>query len=396
MATIEPLFNRRSFLIGAGAIALAQGLSGCGSSQTALKILLLKGSIPPQLIGAFKDKISLEETISFTPESQLQDILNLLKTGQQKEKPQQGLFNRIPFINREKTIDVDLTTLGDYWLEDAIQKKLIKPLNLSNLTGWQQLAERWQNLVKRNENGKISENGQIWGAPYRWGTTLIAYRTDKFNQLGWKPTDWTDLWREELRDRISLLDQPREVIGLTLKKLGYSYNSEDLNQIPHLETELLSLQKQTRFYSSDRYLEPLIMGDTWLAVGWSSDILAITSRYRNIKAVIPRSGTSLWADVWVRPAIETTSNNAISDLQQWIDFCWQPESANQISLFTNGASPRIFSLKANELAQDIRNNPLIFIDPQILDKCEFLYPLSPQALKQYRDLWKQVRETVES
>lgn len=395
MASIQPMFNRRSFLISAGSMIIAQGLSGCGSPQTALKILLLKGSIPPQLIGAFKDKTSLAEAISFSPEAQLQDIWNLLETGQQKETPPQEWLNRIPFINnREKIINANLVTLGDYWLENAIQQKWIQPLNLGQLTGWQQLPTRWQNLVKRNEQGKISKNGQIWGAPYRWGSTLIAYRTDKFKKLGWTPTDWTDLWREELRDRISLLDQPREIIGLTLKKLGYSYNSEDLSKIPHLKSELLSLQKQTKFYSSDRYLEPLIMGDTWLAVGWSSDIFSIMSRYRNIKAIIPRAGTSLWTDIWVKPNLKTERSDRISELQQWIDFCWQPESAKQISLFTNAASPVIFSLKANELSKDIRNNPLTFIEPQILDKCEFLYPLSPEVFKQYEDLWKQVRKSV--
>jgi putative spermidine/putrescine transport system substrate-binding protein len=389
------MFSRRFFLMGAGSMALAQGLSGCGSPQAALKVLLLKGSIPPQLIGSFKDKTSSEETISFSPEAQLQDILNLLESRQKKEKSSQGLLTRIPFINREKTIDVDLATLGDYWLENAIQKRWIQPLNLENLTGWQQLQTRWQNLVKRTEEGKISENGQIWGAPYRWGTTLIAYRSDKFKKLGWSPTDWTDLWREELRDRITLLDQPREIIGLTLKKLGYSYNSEDLGKIPNLKAELLNLQKQTKFYSSDRYLEPLIMGDSWLAVGWSSDVLSITSRYQNIKAVIPQSGTSLWADIWVQPNLENKSSDRNSQLQKWIDFCWQPESAKQISLFTNGASPSIFSLKAEQLPQDIRDNPLSFIKPQILDKCEFLYPLSPEASKQYKELWKQVREATD-
>ena len=50
----------------------------------------------------------------------------------------------------------------------------------------------------------------------------ITRLKNKFEELGWKPKDWSDLWRTELRDRISLLDQPREVIGLTLKKMGFS------------------------------------------------------------------------------------------------------------------------------------------------------------------------------
>ncbi|MCU0532572.1 MAG: extracellular solute-binding protein [Hydrococcus sp. Prado102] len=389
------MLSRRSFLIGSATIAIAQGLSGCSDGKTPLNVLLLKGSIPPQLIGAFNKQMSSEKTINFKPEAQLKDILSLLENWQQKPEDNEGLHERIPFINRSATVSASLVTLGDYWLKEAIAKKLIEPLNVTDLTGWQQLPRRWQTLVKRDGSGNLDENGQIWGAPYRWGSTIMAYRQDKFDELGWKPSDWGDLWREELRDRISLLDNSREIIGLTLKKLGHSYNEKDLSKIPNLRSQLLALQKQVKLYSSDRYLEPLILGDTWLAVGWSSDILGITSRYNEIKAVVPRSGTSLWSDVWVKPTLaKETSDSADKSalLKKWIDFCWRTQSASQISLYTNAASPRIFELKANELPKDIRNNPLLLVDASIFDKSDFLYPLSDQTQKQYEQLWKEMRE----
>jgi putative spermidine/putrescine transport system substrate-binding protein len=97
------------------------------------------------------------------------------------------------------------------------------------------VAAAWQEIVKRDRQGQVSNTGEVWGAPYRWGTTVIAYRRDKFRELGWTPKDWSDLWRPELRDRISVVDQPREVIGLTLKKLGRSYNTTNLSQVQTLK-----------------------------------------------------------------------------------------------------------------------------------------------------------------
>ncbi|NJK51372.1 extracellular solute-binding protein [Candidatus Gracilibacteria bacterium] len=390
------MLSRRSFLIGSSTIAIAQGLSGCSDGKTSLSVLLLKDSIPPQLIGAFYKQNSSEKKIRFKPEAQLKDILSLLENWQQKPEDNEGWQNQIPFIKKSPTVSANLVTLGDYWLKEAITKKLIEPFNVTDLNGWQQLPPRWQTLVKRNESGNLDENGQIWGAPYRWGSTIIAYRQDKFDELGWKPRDWGDLWREELRDRISLLDNSREVIGLTLKKLGHSYNEKDLSKIPNLKAELFALQKQVKLYSSDRYLEPLVLGDTWLAVGWSSDILGITSRYNEIKAVVPQSGTSLWSDVWVKPSqVEETSVGSDREalLKKWIDFCWQTQSASQITLFTNAASPRILELKADELPKDIRNNPLLLVDASILDKSDFLYPLPDQTQKQYEQLWREMRES---
>ena len=360
--------SRRSFLVSMGAIALSQFMSGCASSQEALLVLLLSGSIPPQLIGAFRKQLKSSSALNFRPEEKLTDLFDSLKNTE---------TNKIP----------DLITLGDSWLEGAISQKLIQPLEIEKIAGWEKLPLQFSRLVERNEQGKIDRKGKIWGAPYRWGCTVIAYRSDKLQNFDWTPQGWGDLWREEIKDRLSLLDEPREVIGLTLNKLGYSYNTADLSSIANLKPELLALQKQVKLYASDYYLQPLVIGDTWVAVGWSSDILPLIKRYPNIKAIVPRSGTSLWCDLWVKP--KNSKGNGL--LEQWIDFCWQPKAANQISLFTNAVSPIILQMSKQELSSDIIDNPLLLPDNKILDHSEFILPLSVNSLKQYLDLWKEVR-----
>ncbi len=384
------MLSRRSFLLTAGTVTLMQLLSGCSDRQAALKVLLLQGSIPPQLLGEFRKQLGTRTALTFKPEAQLKDIFSLLQTWQKKAKVEETDRGSLSWINKRTPVIPDLVTLGDYWLAEAIEKKLIQPLKIEELSEWQKLSSRWQKLVKRNEQGEPDENGAVWGAPYRWGSTLIAYRRDKFEALGWTPTDWSDLWREELRDRISVLDQPREVIGLTLKKLGHSYNTPDLTQVPNLKSELMALQRQVKFYSSDNYLQPLILGDTWLAVGWSNDILAVQGRYPKIEAVIPQSGTSLWADLWIKPKSlsEETEGNLLKD--EWIDFCWQPQSASKISLFTNAASPIILGMDKDDLPKDLRKNPLLLVDAEILKNSDFLYPLSPKTRKQYESLWREI------
>ncbi|NJR31940.1 MAG: extracellular solute-binding protein [Chamaesiphon sp. CSU_1_12] len=148
-----------------------------------------------------------------------------------------------------------------------------------NLTNWSKLDSRWRELAQRDDRGNSSSNGQIWGVPYRWGTTVIIYRRDKLTEANIPiPQDWADLWNPQLRQRISLLDRSREVIGLTLKKLGYSYNTTDLDRVPNLKAELAKLHQQVKSYSADRYLQPLVIGETWVAVGWSLDAMDLIQR----------------------------------------------------------------------------------------------------------------------
>lgn len=382
------MLDRRSFLISAATLTLGQLVSGCSQNAGDLKVLLLQGSIPPQLTNDFRKTINLEKKINFQPEVQIKKIYNWLENWQNQGKNTQSVFS---WFARENDLNKipSLVTLGDSWLATAIQKQLIQPLNPTQLSAWKSLDSRWQNLVKRNRNGQLAQNGEVWGAPYRWGNTIIVYRRDKFKDLGWQPKDWEALWHEDLRDRISIVDQPREVIGLTLKKLGYSYNTTDLTKIPNLSSELASLHQQIKFYSSDHYLEPLILGDTWLAVGWSTDILPLSKRYSNLSFVVPQSGTSLWADLWVQPRLPESN---FGELSQWINFCWQPLAANQISLFTNAISPITNNMKPTELPQDLQKNSFFQASLKSFARSEFLAPLSSQTNQQYQELWQKIRQ----
>ena len=388
--------SRRSFLRASTAITLAQLLSSCGNSKKILEILFLVNSVPIQLIGDFRKEISQEGKADFKPQTQLYEAFNsLLKLSEIKESnfPSQNLFSKI--FNKSEN-HPDLASLGDYWLSSAIEQNLLEPLETRNLANWQKLPSSWQKLVQRNNKGNITSDGKIWGAPYRWGSVVIAYKSDKLNELGLTIKDWQDLWNPELRDRISLLDSPRETIGLTLKKLGYSYNTENLSSISQLETELLALHQQAKLYSSDRYLESLILNDTWVAVGWSTDILPVIKRYPEIKFTIPQSGTSLWADLWVKPRLNQTvtdTNNISTVAEKWIDFCWESKAAKQISLFTDGVSPILLSMKSEELPKDLQNNAFLNSDIITSEQSEFLLPQTPETKQQYRDLWLKIRQS---
>lgn len=51
-----------------------------------------------------------------------------------------------------------------------------------------------------------------------------------------------------------------------------------------------------------------------MAVGWSSDILPAAKRMSNVTVVVPKSGASLWADLWVWESSGINLNNFSSVL----------------------------------------------------------------------------------
>ncbi|MBI4781339.1 MAG: extracellular solute-binding protein [Oscillatoriophycideae cyanobacterium NC_groundwater_1537_Pr4_S-0.65um_50_18] len=409
------MLTRRSLLFGSSALVLSQLLLGCNSGDAALKIRILENSVPPQLLKEFQRKLGSVQ-LDFSQSQQLADLFELLQTWQnQQDKPKSSpieLPGFVPFIGSNAVLPSDLVTLGDYWLASAIQQGLIQPLPLQDIPEWQQLPAIWQQFVRRDDRGNVSLDqanaGSLWAAPYRWGTLMIAYRPEKFEALGWTPTDWSDLWRSPLRGHISLPDSARAVIGLTLKKLGRSLNLADLESVASLPSELQSLQQQVKFYSSKAYLQPLILEDTWLAVGWSHEILPVLKRQQKLAGVVPRSGSILTADLWVNPTAAPKAASGTGDrlalMKRWIGFCWQPQTAAQLSLLSAAASPLLFGKTAgdaprqsgSQLSESLRQAKATIADVGIQQRSEFLLPLDLSTLEQYRRFWITMRNRTNS
>jgi putative spermidine/putrescine transport system substrate-binding protein len=383
--------TRRTFLTAAIA-ASSQLLWGCSQPALGSQIRLLKGSIPSQILKEFQRRVKGAANLSFAQSEQIADLFALLETWKKQASQPKPSGLSLPFNNDRPLPVADLITLGDFWLTAAIQQGLIRPLNLD--LQWQALAPEWQALVKRDRQGQPDPNGEIWAAPYRWGTLMIAYIPEKFKSLGWVPKDWSDLWRPELKGHLSLPDSPRSVIGLTLKKLGLSADLPDLSIVPNLSAELKALHQQVKFYSSDAYLQPLSLGDTWVTVGWSNEILPTIERDRTLAALIPATGTLLTADLWVHPATAQPDQPAL--LKDWINFCWQPQIATQLSLLSSVASPLFKGERKGEQRLEIpptlQSKPLLLPPAEVLQRSQFLSPLSPTANEQYRRQWIAMRQ----
>ncbi len=389
------MISRRSVLVGGSALAAAQLLSACRPRQIPrLRVDYLKDSVPSSLLEMFQESQAEPIDLRFQTSEQIRELYEtLVAIADPQDAPKPWL--RIPFRNSGPP-QFDVLTLGDYWLTKAIREQLIQPLDVRQLSGWSQLPPQFQQLVQRDDQGLVDPNGQVWGAPYRWGSTVIIYRIKDFEDFGWLPQDWSDLWRPELRGKISLLDSPREVIGLALKRLGSSYNEPDLAAITELPKALAELHQQVKVYTSKSYIEPLLIGDTSLAVGWSTDIVPVLRNSRDLAVVVPLSGTALFSDLWVQPTAESSADNADSStdlLSQWFNFYWQPEVGIQLALQTAGSSPVVPGLSTDQLPEALRQDKLSLPDADILAKSEFLLPLTDDTAREQLALWTEMRQT---
>jgi hypothetical protein len=266
------------------------------------------------------------------------------------------------------------------------------------------LPERWRALVRRGPDGRPcgprAPGAAVWAAPYRWGATLIAYRSDRLRRIGGPVLDWDDLLRPALRGRVAFVDAPRELVGAALKSLGAGYNASPAGLArcglteADLAARVAALARQVRVFSSQDHVRAFAAGEVDVAVGWSDDLIALAARQASVALAAPASGTALWADTWAVPR-RAAGGGAPGEpsplLPAWCELALAPARAAPARGLRGGASPLLLPPAAEAAACAAVRPPAgaplppgALPPPGVLARSEFLLPLGAAAEAMHR------------
>jgi spermidine/putrescine transport system substrate-binding protein len=163
-----------------------------------------------------------------------------------------------------------------------VENALLKPLEHARLPNLKYLSPEFQ--------APDWDKDLRWSVPYMWNATGIAYR----KQLG--ITKWADLWRADLDRRITMLDDPEDVLGACLQKLGMPFNSTDAGQLAAAKVEGVRQRKLLRAYINAEVKDQLVAGDVLAAQLWSTTASQAMSGSAEVGFAYPAEGFPLYAD----------------------------------------------------------------------------------------------------
>ena len=163
-----------------------------------------------------------------------------------------------------------------------------------------------------------------------------------------------------------VLNDQRAIIGITLKKLGYSINETSPEALAKAQQELMKLKPNIKAYDSDSPKTSLINGEAKAIFAWGAEGALALRENPNIKYVIPEEGLFLQVDNFVIP--KNAKNVEAAEL--FIDFIMQPEISAEISASFPYGNP-------NEAAYDlideeIMGNEAVYPPDEAVDKGEYL------------------------
>jgi spermidine/putrescine transport system substrate-binding protein len=226
------------------------------------------------------------------------------------------------------------------------------------------------------------DRGLDWSVPYMWGATGIVYQ--RF--LDPAPRAWRDLWSAPLKGRMTMLDDPAEVLGACLKKLGYSVNATSPPELAAAKQEAVAQKAVLRAYLNAEVRDQLIAGDLLAAQAWRLTAQqAIDGAPERLQFVFPEEGFPIYADC----ACILRESKRPELAHEFLNYLLRPEvaAATAVAMKTstcNGAARPLLPLA-------IRDSPIYYPPAEVLARGEWFTPV-PAAAQRLRDrLWTEIK-----
>ncbi len=267
----------------------------------------------------------------------------------------------------------DLLIPSDYMIKRMIDEDRLEKLDFTNIPNYKYIGSTFKDLEYDPQNE--------YSIPYMWGTVGILYNK---KMVPTKPDSWQILWDKKYAKQILMLDSQRDSIGITLKMLGYSMNSTDLNELEAAKRALLQQKPLVLAYVVDEVKDKMISEEASLAVVWSGDAVYCMQENGNLDYVIPKEGSNLWFDAMVIPKGAPHKEAA----EKFINFMCETEIAFRNADYIGYASPHTEAVK--KLPGEITGNRSAYPLEEDLKTSEIFSNLV-SVLKEFDRIWTEVK-----
>lgn len=331
-------------------IAMVCSLSACQSGEKKeLNLFTWDGMFPQEVLDAFEKDTGIR--INYSNFDYDEDMLSKLSEAEGG--------------------DYDLVIADDYIIELAIQESLAQKLDTSRISTYDNLNPVFMSQFYDPKNE--------YTVPYGAGIPLIVYDPGLTDV---KITGYEDLWNPALENNVALTANYRVIDGITLKTMGESFNTEDLDVIRAAGEKLLSLAPNIRVINDNNTQDYLISGEVAAAFLYTSQVSAALQARPDLEVVYPKEGLGFGIMAGFIPSQAPNADAAYA----FLDYINDPENAAKCYEYigyycTNKA--------AEEYISDDMKKMIVL--PEDAAEGEIVQNISQEAEDLHAEIWNQFK-----
>lgn len=354
--------KKKIWLLGAGALALSAGIvTGCGQKAasegglagTELNLYTWDGMFPQEVLDGFEEKTGVR--INYSNFDYDEDMLAKLE--------------------ETKGGDYDFVIADDYILELIKNENLYQPLDTSKIENWKNINPIYQ--------GQFYDPEDEFTVPYGAGIPLIVYDPALVDI---EIKGYADLWDPSLKDNVALTANYRVIDGITLKTMGESFNTNDLDVIRKAGEKLKELAPNVRVINDNNTQDFLISGEVGAAFLYTSQVYEALSARDDLVAVYPEEGLGFGIMAGFIPSDAPNADAAYA----FIDYLLDPEVSAKCFEFlgyycTNKAAEEYIS-------DDMK---VFTVLPQDAAQGEIIQNISDEAEQLHSEIWNEFKKACD-
>ena len=272
--------------------------------------------------------------------------------------------------------EYDIIIASDYIIKIAADEGLVKEIDKEKVPNYSNIDPIFQNFFYDPDN-KLT-------VPYGPGIPLIVYDPSVVTA---EITGYESLWDPSLTDSVALMDSERVVMGMTLKTMGESFNTEDLDVIRAAGSKLMELAPNVRILSQNQTQDYLLSGEVSAAFLFTSQVVLALSQNPDLQVVYPEEGLGFGVDAAFIPSQAPNSDNA----HAFLNFILDGEIGAQVSQQTYYLCPNKASYEF--LPEEFQKSLIISTDD--VPNGEFIQDVGPEATELHEELWTEFKAALD-
>jgi len=257
---------------------------------------------------------------------------------------------------------------GDH-IKMMINEGLLEKLDLSKIPNFKNIDPIVLSKTTYDPNHEYS-------VPYMMGTTGLIVNKKYLKDY---EKSWSIYERADLKGKMTLLDDMREVFGAALKYLGYSVNTTNPDEIEQAKQVILKWKENIVKFDATTYAQGVVNGEFWVVHGYPENVFQLIPEedLENFEFFVPKEGGTLWIDSMV--ILKDAKNKDLA--YKFINFILRPEIAAQISDYLMIPSPITDAQKYKKV------EPLYTLDE--LSNCEIIDYIG-EHIDLYNKAWEEI------
>jgi spermidine/putrescine transport system substrate-binding protein len=223
---------------------------------------------------------------------------------------------------------------------------------------------------------------QEYSVPYTWGTVGLIYNTKYITE---EVDSWEILWDEQYSGKILMFSNSRDAFAIALKRLGYSMNTEDPDELREAAELLMEQKDVVQAYVMDQIFDKMTEENAWVAPYYAGDYITMSETNEDLAFVFPKEGFNQFVDAMCIPKGCVNKEAA----EMFINFMCEPRVSAENCGYIGYSTP--ISAAKDLMDEEVVSNEIAYPSTEILANSETFRNLSDETNKLLDDLWIEVR-----